>query len=275
MQHTEIIIEAAGDIQDAVIAELAEIGFEGFEESEENVKAYINAENFNETELRSVLNQYNLKYSQSTVKEQNWNEVWESNFQPLEIDDLQTGKVWAGVRADFHQPIQNVEYEIVITPKMSFGTGHHATTYSVIQLMKEVDFKGKSVFDFGTGTGILAILAEMMGGIDILAVDNDDWCIENSLENIERNGCKHITVKKVTTAETGRKFDVVIANINKNIILDNISYLAENVGVGNPIILSGLLKEDEPDILAAAGEKGWKHKKTVTRGMWIAMLFEG
>ncbi|MFL9484462.1 50S ribosomal protein L11 methyltransferase [Chitinophagaceae bacterium LWZ2-11] len=276
MQHIEITITTPDvNLQETLIAELSEIGFNGFEESESELKAYVSESDFDEKQLDEILVQHNLVYSKSTIKEQNWNEVWESNFQPLEVADLTTGKPWIGVRADFHQPFQDVDYEIVITPKMSFGTGHHATTYTVMQLMKEIDFKNKSVYDFGTGTGILAILAEMLGATNIVAVDNDDWCIENSKENIERNNCKHIEIEKVTTAETGRKFDILIANINKNIILDNLSYLAENVSVMSPILLSGLLKEDEADILEATRKLGWKHNKTIQKGMWIAMSFIG
>lgn len=276
MQHIEITITTPDvNLQETLIAELSEIGFNGFEESEAELKAYVSESDFDEKQLDEILVQHNLVFSKSTIKEQNWNEVWESNFQPLEVADLTTGKPWIGVRADFHQPFQDVDYEIVITPKMSFGTGHHATTYTVMQLMKEIDFKNKSVYDFGTGTGILAILAEMLGATNIVAVDNDDWCIENSKENIERNNCKHIEIEKVTTAETGRKFDILIANINKNIILDNLSYLAENVSVMSPILLSGLLKEDEADILEATRKLGWKHNKTIQKGMWIAMSFIG
>lgn len=276
MQHIEITITTPDvNLQETLIAELSEIGFNGFEESDTELKAYVSESDFDEKQLDEILVQYNLVFSKSTIKEQNWNEVWESNFQPLEVADLTTGKPWIGVRADFHQPFQGVDYEIVITPKMSFGTGHHATTYTVMQLMKEIDFKNKSVYDFGTGTGILAILAEMLGATNIVAVDNDDWCIENSKENIERNNCKHIEIEKVTTAETGRKFDILIANINKNIILDNLSYLAENVSVMSPILLSGLLKEDEADILEATRKLGWKYNKTIQKGMWIAMSFIG
>lgn len=154
---------------------------------------------------------------------------------------------------------------------MSFGTGHHATTYSVMQLMQGLDFQGKSVFDFGTGTGILAILAEKLGAIDLLAVDNDEWCVENASENISINHCKYIDIQLVDTANVDRQFDIVIANINKNIILDNIEALGKAVAENGQILLSGLLIEDETDILTACATLGWKHLKTVQRGAWIAI----
>jgi ribosomal protein L11 methyltransferase len=157
---------------------------------------------------------------------------------------------------------------------MSFGTGHHATTYSVMQLMKEIDFTNKTVFDFGTGTGILAILAEQLGATEIYAVDYDDWCIENSIENIAQNNCKHIQIAKADTAATAHPFEVVIANINKNIIQDNFDLLHTACTPNASIILSGLLIEDEKDILQLAQNKGWQHIKTVIKGAWIAILLK-
>ena len=268
MSHIQIIIPTTAiELQDMLIAQLTEIGYEGFEQDDIELKAYINATQFNEADIAALVSEHQLSFTQNTIEQQNWNEVWESNFEPVTVDDF------VGVRAHFHQPIINVEYEIVITPKMSFGTGHHATTYSVMQLMKDIDFAGKTVFDFGTGTGILAILAEQLGAKEILAVDYDDWCIENALENIAQNNCKHIEIAKADTAATNHPFQVVIANINKNIIQDNVDVLHKACSTNAKIVLSGLLIEDEADILQLAANKGWKHLKTVTRGAWIAILF--
>lgn len=268
MNHIQIIIPTTDiELQDVLIAQLAEIGYDGFEQDDANIKAYINASQFSATDIETLLTEHQLSFTQNTIEQQNWNEVWESNFEPVTIDDF------VGVRAHFHQPIVNVEHEIVITPKMSFGTGHHATTYSVMQLMKEIDFTNKTVFDFGTGTGILAILAEQLGAKEILAVDYDDWCIENSNENIAQNNCKHIQIAKADTAATDYPFEVVIANINKNIIQDNFDLLHSACSANASIVLSGLLIEDEADILKLAQNKGWHHVKTVTKGAWIAILF--
>lgn len=268
MNYIEIAIAANTELQETLIALLADIDYDGFEENEENLKAFIEEEKFNETDLASILQSYDLSYSKSVIQKQNWNELWESNFEPVIVDDF------VGVRADFHQPITDVVHEIHITPKMSFGTGHHATTFSVMRLMKQVDFVDKTVFDFGTGTGILAILAAKLGAKEVLAVDNDDWCVENALENVSKNNCPNIEIAKVDNAFSTKRFDVVIANINKNIILDNLSFLAGDIVKGGDIILSGLLKEDEADIISATASIGWQHVCTLEKGAWIAMLLK-
>ncbi len=267
--YCEITIPAEQAMQELLIAELALIGYNGFEESESVLKAYIPEEQFVENELNILFNKYELKYSKSIISKQNWNELWESNFEPVQVGDF------VGIRASFHPSFTDVAHEIVITPKMSFGTGHHATTYSVMQLMRDLDFTGKSVYDFGTGTGILAILAEKLGATKLLAVDNDDWCIENASENISINDCKYIDIQKVDKCDLNEKYQIILANINKNIILDNIQALAAGLEKGGQLILSGLLKEDEADILTACGSLGLTHKTTIERNGWIAILLNG
>lgn len=270
MDHCQITIPVTEEsTRDILVAQLTELGFDGFEESETVLKAYIEEELLNEKELKQIVELYGLTYSKSFIKKENWNAVWESNFEPVLVDDF------VGVRAGFHAPLNGVQYEIVITPKMSFGTGHHATTYSVMQLMKEIDFQDKSVFDFGTGTGILAILAEKLGATEVLAVDYDDWCVENASENTLINQCQFVDIQKDDTAKTKKTYQVVIANINKNIILDNLDHLAKALVARGEIILSGLLLEDETDLLSACKPLGWQHIKTVQRGTWIAMRFKG
>jgi len=249
-----------------LIAELSVIGFEGFEENENELKAFITTENFNESELNLIFQQYKLTYSKSTIIEQNWNQLWESNFDPVIVDDF------VAVRAGFHHSIQNVEHEILITPKMSFGTGHHATTFMMMQLMRQIDFRGKAVYDFGTGTGILAILAEKLGAKSVTAVDNDTWCIDNATENVLNNNCNFITIQQVENADSRFSSDVILANINKNIIIENIPYLAANIENGGILLLSGLLKEDEPEMLCITAKTGWTHLKTIEKGAWIAMM---
>lgn len=268
MSHKALFFQSVqADIVDVLIAELSEIGFNGFEEVEEGLKAFINEPDFDETQIIALAEKYAVAFTQETIPVQNWNEVWESNFDPMQVDDF------VGVRASFHAPMQGVTHEIVITPKMSFGTGHHATTYMVMQLMKDIDFTNKTVFDYGTGTGILAILAEKLGSKSILGIDYDDWCIENATENLAANNCKYITIEKADTAKLDTKFDIVIANINKNIILDSMAYIANDVVLGGEILLSGLLQEDEADIVAEAFKFRWKHQITIQRGMWIALHF--
>ncbi len=265
--YYKISLQAEPAVQEILIAILAESGYEGFEQSETELQAFIPAAGFSAELLDGLADTYSLSWSQTTIPKQNWNELWESNFEPVQVDDF------AGIRAYFHPPFSGVEHDLVITPKMSFGTGHHATTYMVMQLMRELDFSGKAVFDFGTGTGILAILAEKMGAERVVAVDNDDWCIENTLENLAVNKCARITVEKIDILSFERKFDIIIANINRNIILENILILRKGLAPGGSILLSGLLQEDEKDIHAACQSVGFQHLTTIERYGWIALRY--
>jgi ribosomal protein L11 methyltransferase len=268
----QVSIDVADEaIKDMMIAELADLGFDGFEETETGLLSYIALAGFDgelTSGLEELVNRYGLTYTSNAIDKQNWNALWESNFEPVLVDDF------VGVRANFHDSFNGaVEHDIIITPKMSFGTGHHGTTYSVMQLMRGIDFKGQSVFDFGTGTGLLAILAHKLGAGDILAVDNDDWCIENASENIIVNNAQSIEIHKVDNAKLNKKFSIIIANINKNIILDNLAFLAEATVPGGVVLLSGLLVEDEPEIESACAALGWKHQETRTRNNWIALHY--
>jgi ribosomal protein L11 methyltransferase len=259
-----LVIEEAK--KETLIAQLASIGYEAFEEMPESLKAFIPSTHFDKVQLLSILG--DLAFQELEIEKQNWNELWESNFEPVQVEDF------VGIRASFHEAIKGVEHEIVITPKMSFGTGHHATTYLVMQAMRKLVWEGKAVFDFGTGTGILAILAEKLGAKQIWAIDNDDWCIENATENIEINLCQFIQVKKADTAKIEKRFDIILANINKHIILANIHFLDQALQKAGIILLSGLLVEDEADILKACESVGWKHQCTNTKNGWIVCQFK-
>ncbi len=253
--------------QELVIANLAHAGYEGFEENETELKAFISEAAFEPSLLKELAFKYQLTYTVQTIAAQNWNAVWESNFQPVIVDDF------VAVRAHFHEAAKGVEHEIVITPKMSFGTGHHATTFMMMQQMRNIDFRHKSVFDFGTGTGVLAILAEKLGAKKILAVDNDDWSIENASENFSRNNCAAIALKKVDTAAAGKAFDIILANINKNVILDNMAVLAGQVVPGGTLLFSGLLREDEKDIVASAEKQLLVFAGAVEKDNWLCLRF--
>jgi len=221
-----------------------------------------------EIELNNIFNQLGLNYLKSIIKEENWNAIWESNFEPVRVDNF------VGIRAHFHPQFEpRVQYDIKITPKMSFGTGHHGTTYTVMQMMSEMDFKGKTVYDFGTGTGILAILAEQLGASKILGVDNDDWCIENALENIQNNGCTSIVIQKVDTAKQKGQFEIILANVNRHIIEANMLYLSEAGKAGGALVLSGLLIEDQEDMTQLATQNGWNFVKQKQMNGWISLLF--
>jgi len=238
--YIQIAINFIGiDQCEILIAVLSEYGFEGFEENQNQLLAFIPEKKFNESDLEITLSNISLSYSKKIIPQTNWNEEWEKNFEPITINDF------CGVRASFHQPIKNVLHEIIITPKMSFGTGHHATTYLMIDAMKNIDFENKTVLDFGTGTGILAILAEKLGAKKIIAVDNDGWCITNANENIITNDCKKISIEEKDTIpfrENG--FDIILANINKNIIITQLPFFKQQLTLKGVLLLSGLLNED-------------------------------
>ena len=193
--------------REILIAQLADAGYEGFEEKDTGLDAFINSKSFDKLILNEISFKYQTPYTKEKIAETNWNKVWESNFEPVIVND------YVAIRADFHKPITNTQFEIVITPKMSFGTGHHATTHMMIELMKEIDLNGRSVLDFGTGTGILAILAERSGAKNIVAIDNDDWSITNAKENFKKNNCNKIILKKASDATSEFKFDLFLPTL--------------------------------------------------------------
>jgi ribosomal protein L11 methyltransferase len=264
--YIEIKIEnISGQESEILIAQLNEIGFSGFEEGENLLTAFIEEEKFDEDGLKQVMSTQSLSYIKNIVEQKNWNEEWEKNFDPVIVDDF------VAIRAEFHQPIKNTEHEIIITPKMSFGTGHHATTYIMIQQMHKIDFSNKTVFDFGTGTGVLAILAEKLGAKNIIAIDNDDWSINNAKENVEQNNCRNIQVYLSDVPHSIYKCDVVLANINKNVIIENLQALKNLLSKNGQLLVSGLLVEDENDIISEAIKQGLKFINTIGRGKWISI----
>ena len=267
-KYIQITFSAITDEQkDIFIATLSDSGYEGFEENENELKAFIAEENFDIVFINELAKANQLSFIQKEIKEENWNNVWESNFHPVIIHDF------VAVRAHFHPPITTVKHEIIITPKMSFGTGHHATTSMMMQQMKEIDFNGKTVFDFGTGTGILAILAQKLGAVAVTAIDNDDWCIENARENFQKNNCTAIDLKKADTPLREQSFDVILANITKNIILENFPLLVQKLNKNGILLLSGLLAEDEPDILDQSRKYALVCTKMVENANWLCMRF--
>lgn len=253
----------SGEQSDLLIALLNEIGFDGFEEEENNLKAFIPKNKFDKLILQKTIEPFHISFSETTIEETNWNQVWESSFEPVVVDDF------VAVRAHFHQPVIGVEHEIVITPKMSFGTGHHATTYMMLEQMRAADFKNKRVFDFGTGTGVLAILAEKSGAKKIIAIDNDESSIENANENIRRNNCTAIDLKLSNTANTESMFDIILANINKNVILENLEFLKMQLLPGGVLFISGLLATDQQEILSECNKKGLKFDAKTERHNWL------
>jgi ribosomal protein L11 methyltransferase len=260
--------------QDLLINELAEIGFDTFEEVDSGFKAYIPSTDFNQQLLDEHLGPYHAQFSFSyeinLIPQKNWNEVWESNFEPIQIRD----KVW--VRATFHPHRAEFPYEIVIDPKMAFGTGHHETTSMMMDLMLDADFSGKKVLDMGCGTGILAVLASKLGATDITAIDYDPVCYESTIENAELNNISYIKAicgsKEVIPEE---QFDVILANINRNILLDQMAAYSKVLKPGGEIYFSGFYENPDLDIIkeeaAKHGLHYLNHKKTKE---WVAARFK-
>ncbi|CAL1519944.1 50S ribosomal protein L11 methyltransferase [Chitinophaga sp. MM2321] len=269
MSHIAITIQVGPEQTDLLIAQLSAAGFEGFEEQPDLLIAYIPEADFNEVVLKDVLAPYGVAYTQETIQQVNWNALWESNFEPVQVDDF------CGIRAAFHPPFSPTPtYEIVITPKMAFGTGHHATTSSMIKLMQGLSFTGKSVFDFGTGTGILAILAEMMGAAKLDAIDYDEWAVNNTMENIAANNTHKIRVWQADSLDAvTATYDIVLANINCNVLLHFMADMHRLLQPGGILLLSGILPSDEEQILAAAIPVGFSLQKKIEKDNWLAMQF--
>ncbi len=263
--HIQISIEAGEEQQEILISELNDLGANGFEQTQTHLLVYFDADTFPSYDVNELLKDFNI--ATQNIEQQNWNAVWESNFQPVVVDDF------CAVRAPFHEPIEGVLHEIVIMPKMSFGTGHHATTWMMMAQMKDIDFAGKKVFDFGTGTGILAILAQKLGAASVLAIDNDEWSIENGRENMVRNGCANVTVEFASTVPEG-PFDVILANINRNVILMHLQHLTDAMLPQGLILFSGLLEEDEPEIVKASLTLNLHLSKKEKRNGWISLLLQ-
>lgn len=269
MQYLEIHIkDIVPEKRDWVFAYLPSFGFSQFEELETDVKAYAESTDTNLEALKEWMKDQSLSFEISTIQETNWNASWEANFQPVEIPE----KIL--VRADFHPAKKNVIYDIIITPKMSFGTGHHATTKMMMEAMLEIDFTGKKVLDFGTGTGILAILAEKMGASEVLAIDNDQWSYENASENLRHNETRKITVELKDQLNGLGLFDIVLANINKNILTDHASGLSALLNRNGILILSGLLSVDYEDICLIYDPLFGPNFKQIQESGWMALAFK-
>jgi ribosomal protein L11 methyltransferase len=254
-----------------LIAELGYAGFESFVETEEGVTAYIQKEEWSETILDDIQilnsNEFEISFSFEDIEQTNWNEEWEKNFTPIVVDEK------CSVRAPFHDK-PNTEYDIIIEPKMSFGTGHHETTHMMIQYILNNDFKDKSVLDIGCGTGVLAILAEMKGAKPIDAIDYDNWCYLNSLENVERNNCEHITVLEGDASLlVDKHYDVIIANINRNILLNDLDKYVACLNKNGMLILSGFYKDDIPVLEAECNKHMLKLVETLEKNHWVALKF--
>lgn len=254
-----------------LIAELGEKAFESFIETETGISAFVQKELWDTNILEDIQilsnPEFKIEYTFEEIEQVNWNEEWEKNFEPIDVD----GK--CHVRAPFHEKT-SAEYDIVIEPKMSFGTGHHETTHMMIQHLLETDLVGKKTLDMGCGTAILAILAEMKGAQPIDAIDIDNWCYLNSIENAERNNCKHISVYEGDASLLeGKKYDIIIANINRNILLNDMQQYVACLNENGILFLSGFYTEDIPVISESCTSKGLTYVKQFERNNWVALKF--
>jgi len=254
-----------------LIAELGFAGFESFVETEEGVSAFIQKEEWNSSILENIqiLNsdEFEISFTFEEIEQTNWNSEWEKNFNPIIVDNI------CAVRAPFHERL-NTTYDIVIEPKMSFGTGHHETTHMMIQHILKNDLIDKSVLDMGCGTGVLAILTEMKGAKPVDAIDIDNWCYLNSIENIERNNCKQISVFEGDVSLINNKtYDVIIANINRNILLKDIMTYSKSLSKKGILFLSGFYKNDIPVIEEECIKYDLKLEEIIVRNNWVALKF--
>lgn len=258
---------------DILMAELGEVRFESFVENEEGVLAYIQKQDWSSDILDEIqiLNnprfEIEIKHDFKEIEQENWNTTWESNFNQIQIGDQ------CVVRAPFHEK-PTVDFDIVIEPKMSFGTGHHETTFMMLQFILETDFQGKSVLDIGSGTGVLAILTAMKGAGPVDAIDIDNWCYLNAKENVERNNCKDITVYEGDSSLLkGRSYDIILANINRNILLEDIPVYAKSLNKHGTLFLSGFYTEDIPMITKKCKDEGLKFEKNHKNNKWVAVKY--
>jgi ribosomal protein L11 methyltransferase len=263
--------EALQIASEILVAQLGEKAFESFMETENGLSAYVQKELWTADILNGIeildSDEFEITYTKEEIEQVNWNEEWEKNFEPIDVD----GK--CHVRAPFHEKT-NAEFDIVIEPKMSFGTGHHETTHMMIQHLLDLDVTNLKTLDMGCGTAILAILAEMKGAKPIDAIDIDNWCYLNSIENAERNNCKNITVYEgVANLLIGKKYDLLIANINRNILLEDMQTYSNCLDSGGILLLSGFYTEDIPAITAECEKQNLTFVNQKEKNNWVALQF--
>jgi ribosomal protein L11 methyltransferase len=264
-------VEPKEPATEILIAELGYAGFESFVENDNGVTAYIQKEEWNAAILEGISiltsDEFAIDFTKNEIEQTNWNSEWEKNFEPIQVDDL------VSIRAPFHED-PNLKYDIVIEPKMSFGTGHHETTHMMVQHLINLDLENKSTLDMGCGTGILAIFAEMKGAKPLDGIDIDNWCYLNSIENAERNNCKHISFYEGDASLLkDQKYDVIIANINRNILLNDMATYTKCLNDNGTLLLSGFYKEDIPTIDNEVSKHGLILKNTLERNNWVSLRY--
>jgi ribosomal protein L11 methyltransferase len=269
MSTIQVKITASPELSDILVAELGEIQFDIFEEAENGVVAYCPEVDFSEEALTEIMSRYGLDTCETNrIEKQNWNEVWESNYDPIRIEDLVL------IRASFHPSEPDFQMEVVINPKMSFGTGHHETTSLMTKALFDVDLTGKSVLDAGTGTGLLAFVAKKRRAGFVRGFDIDEWSVENSIENAELNDCAEIPFGLGTIAdEDDTVYDVLLANINRNILLAEMADYAARIKPGGLLFLSGFYTEDIPLLLESAEKQQLNFIAQASKNNWLFILY--
>jgi ribosomal protein L11 methyltransferase len=274
MKYKIIQIACPEDFRDILIAELSQLqGYDSFMETDEGFEAYVEVSLFDEATLIQVFNRFpavSISYALHEVAEKNWNVEWESNFEPIIVEDQ------CLVRATFHKIPKKYPYEIIIDPKMAFGTGHHATTYLMLNWQLELNHQGKVVMDAGCGTGILSVMAHQRGAAEILAFDNNEWAVENSKENFDINKCNQIRLFQGTVADVDsiKKFDIILANINRNVLLEEMDDYVHLLYPNGTLVLSGFFQEDAPLIIERANETGLKVVGKRIKDRWCSILLQ-
>lgn len=260
------------DFQDVFVQELADIGFDSFVEVEDGLQAFVDQKKYSEKELQDLIVRFKqlgeISFNKKEIPFENWNSQWEKNFNPIEFEKK------CRIRATFHSSDPSFDTEIIIDPKMSFGTGHHETTFQMVQYLFEIDCKNKYVLDMGCGTGILAILASIKGANAVDAIDIDPICVENSIENVQLNSISNILVSEGTAETIGdKKYDILIANINRNILLADMNTYSKCLRNNGILLLSGFYLEDLEAIKLECLKNKLSFINHKTKNNWVAAQF--
>lgn len=274
MYYTRLQVICVPEFSELLMAEIAEAGFDTFMETEKGFEAYVELEKYDKEQLNAVKEKYTLQtpvvFYQDRIEKQNWNEEWEKSYQPIIVDDK------CLIRADFHKPDKKYQHEIIITPKMSFGTGHHQTTYLMVKNQMTMDHKDMRVMDAGCGTAILSIMASKLGAKEVEAFDIDEWSVVNGKENMEVNQTMNINLRqgKLSSFTFDKPFDIILANINKNVLLDEMKLYHQHLKKGSLLLLSGFYEKDIVDLLAEAEKHSLKEVQRDDRETWAALLLK-
>jgi len=273
MDYIQVTITCLEEYREILIAELADIGFDSFLETDSGLEAFVSQEGLSREALDQLIDRYRepaqLTISDGILPKVNWNEEWEKNYDPISVGNL------VYVRASFHAPQAGYRYEIVINPKMSFGTGHHATSYQLLALQGKIDHQGKRVVDVGSGTGILAIMAHLLGARQVEAFDIDDWCVDNGNENFDLNDLStRMGLGTIRQVQPQGPFDLVLANINKNVLLDEMEIYAGLLEPKGLLLLSGFYDQDVADMIQAAAVHSLHLTDRSCKDNWAALCFQ-